>query len=264
MIIVGEKINASIPAVKKIIESRDQEGLCSLARKQVDAGAQYIDVNVATGIGDQETEIEAMEWAINVLQDEIETPLCIDSADPFVIEAGLKARGNRKSLINSTNNEKERLEKVVPLAVEYDSPLIALVMGEQGIPQTEGERIEIAAEMVGFMEKSGLKLDQVYFDPLVIPISTDNTQALVTLNTLSRLKNEFPSASTVMGLSNVSYGLPGRSALNAGFMIMAMLKGLDAAVMDPLDQGLMNSVKIANALLGRDRYCRRYLRAFRK
>lgn len=264
MIIIGEKINASLAGIKAIVLERDRTGLLELARTQAGAGADFIDVNVGTGVGSREDEICSMQWAIETIQEELETPLCIDSADSAVLEAGLKARNGRPSLINSAKAEEKNLELVVPLARHYDTPLVSLAMDKAGIPKTVGGRLRACTDIAAACEKHGVSIENLYFDPLVIPVSTDIKQGLVTLNTIAEIKKQFPAAKTVMGLSNVSYGLPGRIKLNTAFLHMAIYAGLDAAILDPLDEALMGAVKMAEVLVGKDRHCRRYTRAFRK
>jgi cobalamin-dependent methionine synthase I len=264
MIIIGEKINASIPAVKTIIQNRDDKKLIELAQKQAAVGSAYIDVNVGTGEGSRDDEIAAMQWAITIIQNEIDTPLCIDSADPILLEAALEALNGRTSLINSTKAEEDNLKKIIPLAVRHNASLIALAMDESGIPKTVKERLTACEKIVGACHGFGLFLDKVFFDPLVLPVSTDIRQGRVTLDTLTAIKEKFPDAQTVMGLSNISYGLPSRVGLNSAFLHMAVFAGLDAAIMDPSDQQMMAAVRTAEVLVGKDRHCRRYTRVFRK
>lgn len=264
MLIIGEKINATRASIKTIIQSRDEAGLLDLARKQAAAGAGYIDVNVGTGVGTLEDEIDSMRWAVDVIQREIDTPLCIDSADPAVLESGLQTRDGRPSMINSTKAEKEGLKKVVPLASKYDALLVGLTMDETGIPKTAEDRLRAGEKIADACGEFGVPLKNVYFDTLVMPISTDVKQGLITLDTIKKIKQRFPEAKTVLGLSNISYGLPQRSRVNSAFMEMAIYAGLDGAIIDPMDEALMAAVKAGEVLVGRDRHCRKYMRAFRK
>jgi len=264
MIIIGEKINASIPAVKTIIRNRDDKKLIELAQKQAAVGSNYIDVNVGTGEGSRDDEISAMQWAIKIIQNKIDTPICVDSADPILLEAALEALNGRTSLINSTKAEEDNLKEIVPLAVRHNASLIALAMDESGIPKTVQERLIACEKIVDACHGYGLFLDRVFFDPLVLPVSTDISQGRVTLDTLTAIKEKFPEAKTVMGLSNISYGLPNRVGLNSAFLHMALFAGLDAAIMDPSDQHMTAAVRTAEVLVGKDRHCRRYTRAFRK
>ncbi|MGD8686589.1 MAG: dihydropteroate synthase [Syntrophobacterales bacterium] len=264
MIVIAEKINGTLPMVKTVIQNRDQAALLNLAKEQAAAGASYIDVNVGTGIGSREDEIQAMEWAVESIQREVETPLCIDSADPAVLESGLKSRNGRPSLINSAKAEKQSLEEVVPLASTYGAPLIALTMDESGIPKTVDDRLQAAEKVVTACERLGVPIEDIFFDLLVMPISTDVKQGLKTLAAITEVKKQFPGCKTVLGISNISYGLPARGRLNAAFLCMAVYAGLDAAIIDPVEDEISAAVKTAEVLAGRDRHCRKYTRAFRK
>lgn len=263
MIIVGEKINASLPAANAIIYQQDDRKLVELAQEQVHAGVDFIDVNVATGVGSRDDEIAAVQWAVETIQKTMDTPLCIDSADRAVLEAALEVNGDRPVMINSTKAEDDNLKEIIPLAVHYNASLVALAMDQDGIPKTVKDRLLACEKIADACRTFGLSLENVYFDPLVLPVSTDIRQGRVSLDTLAAIKKEFPTAKTVMGLSNVSYGLPERARLNIAFLHMAVFAGLDAAIMDPFDRDLTAAVRTAEALVGKDRYCRRYTRAFR-
>jgi len=221
-------------------------------------------VNVGTGIGSQKDEIESIKWAVETIKHELEIPICIDSADPGVIEAGLDLMNGNTAMINSVKAEKESLESVVPLAVHYNSLLVALAMDTRGIPDAVVGRLEACDTIVSVCEKYKLPVEKVYFDPLVMPISTDINSGKVALKTISAVKERFPGAKTVTGLSNISYGLPERGRMNTAFLHMCIYAGLDAAITDPLDESLMGAVKTAEVLVGKDRYCRRYLKMFRR
>jgi 5-methyltetrahydrofolate--homocysteine methyltransferase len=137
-------------------------------------------------------------------------------------------------------------------------------MGSGGIPPTAEERLEHCGVIAGYLGELGIPGSRVLFDPLVLPISVDGTQGQVTLGTLQQIKQQFPNSRTVLGLSNVSYGLPGRPLVNRAFLMMAMAAGLDAVILDPLDPVMTGMVKAADALLGHDLSCRKFLRAHRK
>lgn len=264
MIVIGEKINATLKGVKDIIENRDTGKLLDLARRQAEAGARVIDVNVGTGAGSAQDEIASMTWAVQTIQSEVDTDLCIDSADPAVLDAGLAARDGRPSLINSTKAEDKTLAAIMPLAARYNARLVGLAMDENGIPKTVEDRLAACDRIVSAAQDNGVPVSNLFFDPLVLPVSTDISQGMVTLNTVVEIKRKYPEAKTTMGLSNISYGLPHRGRLNAAFLHMAIFAGLDSAIMDPLNKHMMDAVKEAEALAGKDRHCRRYTRAFRK
>jgi 5-methyltetrahydrofolate corrinoid/iron sulfur protein methyltransferase len=264
MIVIGEKINATRSAVRDIIEQRRADQLVDLAQKQAAAGAAYIDVNVGTGRGSQQDEVEAMQWAVAALIAAVDKPLCIDSADPVVMEAGLEAMAKRPAMINSTKADAKYLTSVLPLAARFEAPVVALAMDDKGIPKTAQARIDACRKIATACRDYDVPMESVYFDPLVLPVATDARQGKVTLDTLAAIKETFPGARTVMGLSNISFGLPGRPQLNGAFLQMAIYAGLDAAIMDPLNAQMMQAALTGDALMGKDRHFRKYSRAFRK
>lgn len=264
MIVIGEKINATRSAVREIIEKRQEDQLVDLAKRQAEAGATYIDVNVGTGKGTQQDEIEAMRWAVTKINEAIDKPLCIDSADHAVLEAGLEAMGGRPVMINSTKADTEHLASVLPLARRFEAPVVALAMDDKGIPETVEGRIKTCRMIAEGCREYKVPIESIFFDPLVLPVSTDSRQGKVTLNTLATIKETFPGARTTMGLSNVSFGLPGRSMLNVAFLQMAIFAGLDAVIMDPMNEDMMQAARTGEALMGKDRHFRKYSRAFRK
>ena len=264
MIIIGEKINGTIPGTKPIIENQDSAALTALAQKQADAGATYIDVNVGIGKGSQEDEIENMKWAVKTLIENVDKPLCIDSADPAVLDAGLSMLDGKKGMINSTKAEDHNLDEVLPLAAKYAVPVVALAMDETGIPKTVEGRIAACKKIEAFAQKHNVPMTNIFFDPLVLPISADGTQGKTTLETLAAIKSEFPESKTVMGLSNISYGLPSRLTINGAFMNMAIYAGLDAAIVNPMEKIMTDAILTGEAIVGKDRHFRKYSRVFRK
>ena len=142
--------------------------------------------------------------------------------------------------------------------------LVALAMGKEGIPDTAEKWLATCDIIMTHLLQLGISAKQVYFDPLVLPISVDSSQGLVTLRTLEQIKCRYPEAKTIMGLSNISYGLPARKYINRQFLLMAAYAGLDAAILDPLDTKMMSLIRVADLLLGADTMSRDYLRAYRK
>jgi 5-methyltetrahydrofolate--homocysteine methyltransferase len=137
-------------------------------------------------------------------------------------------------------------------------------MGKEGIPATVEKRLEACATVMEYVTRLGILPNQVFFDPLVLPIGVDENQGMVTIKTIQQIKERFPEAKTLMGLSNVSYGLPGRRLINRSFLLMAIGAGLDAALLDPLDGKMMSAVMVARLMRGSDPRCRRYMRAYRQ
>ena len=263
MLIIGEKINATIKSVGKAIEARDAKFLQNLAKLQQESGAQYIDVNVSSTKG-RDYDKESMEWAVERIQEVVDVPLAIDTPDHQVLEAGLRRKKHKESMINSIDAEQERLEAVLPIAKEFDSNIIALAMGKEGIPSSTEGRLKACEKVAESAQKYGIALEKLYFDPLVLSIATDTSQGIVTLKTLKEIKSRFPEAKTALGLSNISFGLPKRPLINRSFLLVAIYLGLDSAILDPLDKKLMSVIKAGELVLGKDNYCKNYLKAYRE
>ncbi len=264
MLVIGERINASNRSVGEAIARRDSEFVANLAIAQAAAGADFIDLNAGAVKSSGHSETETIEWLVEVVQTATDKPLTIDSESPDIIEAALRKYRGDKLMINSVTAEKSRLESVGPLAARHQASLVALAMGEEGIPDTTEKRLATCEIIMTYLTHLGMAAEQVFFDPLVIPISVDSSQGLVTLKTLEQIKYRYPAAKTVMGLSNISYGLPKRKLINRNFLIMAAYAGLDAAILDPLDANMMSVIRAADLLTGKDPLCRGYLRAHRK
>ena len=258
MLIVGELINCTRKKVAAAVEARDREFIQELARRQDEAGADYLDVN--GGILGQEAE--ALRWIIEAVQEASERPLSVDSSISDVILSALP-EVKQRPLINSISAEKERLEALLPAAVEYRAKVIALCLDENGIPNTADGKIEIAHRLVERLTGAGLALDDIYLDPCLFPIASDQQSGCETLEAIERMMADFPGVHTILGLSNVSFGLPLRRVLNRNFLALAMGRGLDAAILDPNDSSLMATLLAAQTLLGNDASCMSYVSAYR-
>ena len=264
MLVIGERINASNQPVADAITKRDEEFLANLAKAQASAGADFIDVNAGSGRGSLQEAKADIKWLVGIIQAASEHPLSIDSDSPQVVEAALKAYHREKLIINSVTAEPARLESIGPLVAELQAQVIALAMGTDGIPVSVEERLNACERIMLYLTGLGIRAEQVLFDPLVLPIAVDTRQGLVTLKTIEQIKSRYPDAGVVMGLSNISYGLPKRKLVNRAFLLMAAYAGLDAAIVDPLDNKAMSLIKIADMLVGKDPSCRAYLRAHRR
>ncbi len=260
MLIIGEKINSTRKRIKEAIAARDAEYLQELAIAQAEAGADYLDIN--TGAFPSE-EVELMEWLVGVVQDVVDVPLAIDSANPAALQAGLKLHRKPSPLINSITIEQAKFDKVLPLVKDYDAKVLALSIDDGGMTKTAEERFGVAGRLIEALCGEGIEPGRIYLDPLIQPVSVQNDFGLVALDVIRRIKQEFPEVNTACGLSNISFGLPKRRQLNKTFLIMAMAAGLDSAILDPCDNELMSTIKASDALLGRDRFCKEYIKAFR-
>lgn len=261
MLVIGEKINGTVEDVREAIINRDDKFICELARTQAEAGADYIDVNVGTGSGADEGE--SMEWAVSLVSDAVSLPLVLDSSDPDVLSRGLAVLEGSTPIINSVSGENDRMENILPLVAGSGCKVVALAMDESGIPKTHRERLDVCLGIAGKADEMDIPLSDIFFDPLVMPISADVEQGRVTLDTLADIKRELPDARTVLGLSNVSFGLPRRQLVNEAMLVVAIYLGLDALLMDPTDRRLMAMVFASEAMSGRDSYCMNYTKAYR-
>ena len=259
MIIIGELINASRKAIGKAIEAKDVAVIQKVAQDQAAAGADYIDVNAGIFVGQ---EPEYLKWLVETVQKVTDKPCAIDSPDPLAIEAALAAHQGTP-MINSISLEKERYEKLMPIIADTDMKVIALCMSDAGMPQTVADRMKIADELVGGLVKHNVKVENIFVDPLVQPLSVDGTFGMEFVNTIEKIVTTYPGIHTACGLSNISYGLPARKFMNQTFMTMAIAKGLDGAIINPLDKKMMANIIAAEALSGRDNFCMNYLKAFR-
>lgn len=263
MLIIGEKINSSRKNIQEMVGGKNKEFIQELARKQVEGGAQMLDLNIGTI---RKNESENMKWLVKIVQEAVDVPLCIDSPNPEAIKQGLAVYdwNKGKALINSVTAERERLELILPLVKKYQCSVVALTMDEQGIPPDSKKRFKIAEELIKRLTGEGFLAEDIYIDPLTLPVSANIHDSNIALETLRRIKDSYPEVKTIIGLSNVSYGLPERSLINQAFIVLAMACGLEAAILDSTDQKIMSLIKATELLLGKDEFCKQYLQAFRE
>ena len=262
MIVVGELINASRKAVSEAILNQDAEAIQKLAMDQEAAGADYIDVNAGIFVDEEE---DYLKWLVKTVQEVVNIPCCIDSPNPKAIEAALGVhKGNLPAMINSISMETDRYQALMPIVANTDLKVVALCMSDDGMPETTDQRLDIAKDLIGGLEDNGVARENIYVDPLVQPISTNHQFGVEFINSVEAIIETFPGVHTMCGLSNISFGLPNRPYLNQTFAVMAIAKGLDGLIINPLDKRMMANMIAAEALAGRDLYCGNYLKAFRE
>ena len=262
MLVIGEKINSSIKSVEGAILQRNESFIQDLAKRQKVAGADYLEVNSGLRIYPEE-EAGDMEWLVPLIQKETGLPLCIDSPHSLALKAALKYHQG-VAVINSINGDTERWEEVLPVAKQHGCRIIALLSDRKGISSEVSGRIKIAERIIQGASKDGIPLENLYFDPLVMPLSSNTKSGLLFIETLKEMKRLFPEAKTISGLSNISYGLPKRSVMNQSFLVLSLGAGLDAAICDPLDSSLMALIKSTEAFLNKDPFCQKYIEAYRE
>ncbi len=261
MYIIGELINGMYQDIGKAIQTKDKSVIQKRALEQVRAGADALDVNCGPASKDPLNDIQ---WLINSIQEVTDKAIAIDSSRPQVIESGLKAAKN-KVIINSTTADQEKLDALIPLALKYNAKLIGLTISKKGIPQNKDQRLELAATIVAACQEKGFPIEDIYLDPIVMPVNVAQSQMKDILESIHDFKIiSDPAPKTVVGLSNVSQGTCQRSLVNKTFLIMAVGFGLDAAILDPLDKDLVDGAITSDLILNKHIYCDSYLDAYRK
>ena len=257
MLIISERINGLFTSVGKAIDDRDAAFIQDLASRQVQRGAQALDINVGPG---REDGPAAMEWLVSTVQEVTSVPLSLDTSGPKTMEAGLRAAKNRV-IMNSTTAENKRMDRFFPLCREYDAEIICLCMDERGVPNSSDARAEMAMLMMTKAMEHDIMPDRLYLDPLVLPASAAQDQGRKVIQAVQMFQSlNDPAPRTVVGLSNVSNGTKQRSLLNRTYLAMLMGAGLTAAICDPEDPELMAVIKAGQVLLNERLYCDDFLR----
>ena len=257
-VVIGERINPTgKKRMQEALRTGDVNYLLKEAVNQSAAGAAVLDVNVGLGGVD---EAAWMERAVSAIQGVCTCPLQLDTADPEALARGLRAY-NGKALINSVSGKQEVMDQVFPLAKRYGGTVVALLLDEEGIPDTAEGRVAIARRIMAEAARYGIAKRDLVMDALTMTVSTGERNALVTLETLRRCREEL-GVRTVLGVSNISFGLPQREKLAGPFLTLALGAGLDAAILNPLSEAMMDAWQAALTLTGRDKGCRAYLERF--
>ncbi|MDF1559677.1 MAG: dihydropteroate synthase [Bacteroidales bacterium] len=253
VVIIGESINPT--RRKKLVstlQEKNFEYMLTIARSQINAMADVLDVNVGfPGVVDE----ELLPEAVMALQVNFDIPLCLDSPNPAAIEAALKvARG--KCLINSVNGEEKSLERLLPIAKEYGAAIIGLVLDDDGITHDPEKRLQIAEKIIERAVRTGIREEDVIIDPLAMAVSADPNACRVTLETI-RLIHDRLGHNITQGASNISFGLPNRENINNAYMAMSILYGLNCPIANP--EKITGLVRAADIVLGRDDYAIRFI-----
>jgi len=270
MILIGERINGMFTDVKQAIAQKDKSVIQYLAKRQTEAGAAYLDVNVGTAAADQEG---TMQWLVETIQQTCSTPLSLDSQKPDVIAAGLKVINAANGVIlNSSPLNKKSDEDVFDKYIEMaegagpKANIIALTMDKNGVPQDIDTRVAIAAEIVQKAMEKGFATQRLFIDPIILPVKVPNAQVqptnvLAAANQIKYLSD--PAPHITMGLSNLSQGAAERSLINRVFLAMAISHGFDSAIVEVLDEKLMNVVAASEMLMNRQIYSDSFLKVYK-
>ncbi|MFQ5855031.1 MAG: dihydropteroate synthase [Anaerolineae bacterium] len=265
MILIGERINGSFKDVNQAIQERNQAVIQEWARRQAQAGADYLDVNM----GAASRSAEDFVWLVQTAGKATELPLSLDCSRVDLMCTGLQAYretvGDRSAIINSTTAEDSKLQQMVELAIQYNAALIGVVMDERGSPQDVDRRVEMGAKIFATAIEAGLAPDRIFLDPIAMPLKFMQDQAknvLEAIQQFTMLSDPPPHIS--VGLSNMGSKAGERRFINRTFLVMAMAQGLDAAILDVCDPEMVAVVATAELILNEEIYSDGYLTAYRK
>ncbi len=261
MIIIGEIINGTIPKTKQAIEEKNREYIQELVRTQEQAGAAYLDVCAGTA---PEIEYETLTWLLDAVQEISTKPICIDSPDPEMLIRvfdQIKTPG----LINSISLEGEKCEILLPLLQKNPEwGVVALACDNNGVTEKAEAKAELAFQLIEKAAEYGVTPDRMHIDPLVLALSAVNNSCLEFTKAIKIIKAKYPSVHVTAALSNISFGMPARRIINTNFLTLSMAAGLDSMIADPTSRAVTETIYGTEALLGQDRLCRNYNKAFRK
>ena len=261
MIIIGEKINGSIPAVAKAIAERDAAFIKARAIAQEEAGATFIDCCASVP---EEVEVETLKWMIECIQEATDLPIAVDSPSADVLAQAYKFC-KRPGLINSVSGEGDKIDKIFPILAENKGwQVIALLSDDTGIPKNAADRLKVFDKIMAKAKEYGIAPNRIHIDPLVEMLCTSENGIETNIEVISTVRKQYPSIHITAAVSNISFNLPVRKMINLGFTVLAMNAGLDSAILDPTNRDMMGVIYATEALLGLDDYCMEYIGAYRE
>lgn len=261
MIVIGERINGMFKLVREAIQTRDKETIQTLAQRQISEGADMLDINVGTAAANP---VDAMDWLVKTVREVTDVTLSIDSPNYETMKAGLEACSGAK-MINSTTGEDGMLRRLLELGVEHKASIVALCIDENGVPVDVDGRCAVAMKVLATAMEYDFPISDLYIDPIIIPVNCDQKAPGIVLETIGNLVQLCdPSPHIVIGLSNLSQGADDRKLINRTFLTMAISRGLDAAIVDPLDTDLMDAMITSDMLMNRSIYSNSFLKAYRQ
>lgn len=259
MIIIGEKINGSIPSMSKAIAEKNEDHIKNLAEKQSGAGASFIDVCASV---EPARELETLHWLIDLVQGVTDTPVAIDSPNAKTCAEAIKFC-KRPGLINSVSMEGDKIEQVFPVIADTKWECVALLCDDTEISKTIEKRLEVFARIMAKAKEYKIDPKRIHIDPLVQMLCTSEDGIASITEVMRTIKGQYPAIHITGGASNISFNLPARKYVNQGFIILSMAAGMDSAILDPLNRDMMGLIYAAEALLGQDDFCMEYIKAFR-
>lgn len=247
MLIIGEKVNVMMKKIGQAMKEYDKKPIQEMALLQVEGGANWLDINLGPATKEGP---ERMRFVVEAVQEVTDVPLALDTMNIEAMKAGLETVRDREVMINSISSQPERIERLMPMAIEHNAWVVGLCLNAQGnVPRDAGERVEVAYNIIMAAQEYGLPLDKLLIDPIVLPIAVSQDQVHALIEAMDMLQGVFadfdPQPGTVVGLSNVSNGVPDPglcSLINRTLLAVLMSKGLTAAIVDPNDEELMGVV----------------------
>lgn len=262
MIIIGEKINGSIPSVAEAIAKRDAEFIKDRARKQAEAGATFIDCCASVP---EAEEVETLKWMIDCIQEVTDLPISVDSPSADVLVQAYKFC-KRPGLFNSVSGEGDKIDKIFPVMAQEENKkweVIALLSDDTGIPKNAADRLRVFDKIMAKAKEYGIAPSRIHIDPLVEMLCTSENGIETNIEVITSVREQYPSIHITAAISNISFNLPVRKLINLGFMVLAMNAGLDSGILDPTNRDMLGLIYATEALLGEDDYCMEYIGAYR-
>ena len=261
MIIIGEKINGSIPSVAEAIEKRDADFIKARATAQAEAGASFIDCCASVP---EAQEVETLHWMIDCIQEVTDLPISVDSPSADVLTQAYKFC-KKPGMFNSVSGEGDKIDKIFPIM--RDNPgweCIALCSDDTGIPKNAADRLKVFDNIMTKAKEYGISPNRLHIDPLVEMHCTSENGSETNIEVISTVRERYPSIHITAAVSNISFNLPVRKMINLGFTVLAMNAGLDSAILDPLNRDMLGLIYATEALLGEDDFCMEYISAYRE
>jgi 5-methyltetrahydrofolate--homocysteine methyltransferase len=260
MIIIGEKINGSIPSMAKAIAEKNEAYIRDLAKKQSEAGAAFIDVCASVA---EDVELETLKWLINLVQDVTDTPISVDSPSATICAKAIEFC-KKPGLVNSVSMEGNKVDQVFPLIANTGWECVALLSDDTGIPKSAEKRLQVFDALMKKADQYKIAPNRLHIDPLVEMLCTSEDGIAKIVETMAKIKAQYPDIHLTGGASNISFNLPARKFVNRAFIILSMSAGLDSAILDPLNAEMIGLIYATEALLGKDEFCIEYINAFRE
>ncbi len=259
MIIIGEKLNGSIPSCGRAIAERDENYIRDTAKKQADAGSTFIDVCASVN----ENELEILKWMIDLVQEVTDIPISVDSPSAQVCVDALKYC-NRPGLLNSVSAEGNKIETIFSAIADTEWDVMALLCDDEGIPKTAAKRIEVFEHLMAKAKEYGIATSRIHIDPLVEMLCTSENGIETVVEVMTYIKQHYPDVHISGAVSNISFNLPVRKLINQAFVVLAINAGMDSAVLDPTNRDLIGTIYATEALLGKDFFSMEYINAYRE